>query len=75
MKDPWTVAGTVAFYACFHACANWAMENTGPGKDFKKFCQEWRADGWVHGICCSITVFIWAVVAIFALGMALRGVG
>lgn len=75
MSDPWRTAQLIAAYSCVHAVAHWAQNNTGPGKSFKTFCQTWRADGWLHGICCSITVFIWAVVAIFSLGMGLHYLG
>lgn len=57
------------FLGMIYAAAGWWFENTGTGKWLKHFLQTWRADGWVHGIMCSISVYILLCCAILSVGL------
>lgn len=58
-----------------YASFGWWTANTYTGRNLKTFLQTWKADGWVHGIMCSISVFIWGIVGIFALALSLEAIG
>lgn len=67
--------GLILCYGCIYGMANWWYQNTASGKSFVRFCQTWRADGWVHGCLCAGTVYIFGVAAILALGLTFRILG
>jgi hypothetical protein len=64
----------LCFYGGVHFAANQFFTKTATGAYCADYLKNWKADGWVHGILCALTVFTFGVLAIFALGMALRGV-
>lgn len=65
----------VLFLGCIYAAFGWWHENTEPGRRFVKYLREWKADGWVHGIMCAVSVSILGVCAILALGLGLQALG
>ena len=67
--------GLILATACLHGMAHWWYENTYTGYSFRKFCQEWRTDSFVHLLLCGGTVFILSCCAILALGLACRILG
>lgn len=67
--------GLVLFYGCCYGIFGWWTENTDAGKYFKHFCQTWKADSFLHGVLCSVTVFIFGVCGILALGLLFKVMG
>ena len=65
----------ILIYGCIYAAFGWWTTNTSPGRSLKHFLQTWKADGWVHGVMCSVTVFILGVCAILALGLTFKALG
>jgi len=55
-----------------YAAFGWWHENTETGRGFVKYLREWKADGWVHGIMVSVSVFILGCCAILALALGLE---
>lgn len=65
----------IAFYGCMYATFHWWTDNTVRGKQLKHFLQNWKADGWVHGIMCAVSVWLLSVCAILAVGLSFRFFG
>jgi hypothetical protein len=65
----------IGVYALIHLAANLWFEHSKMGQGVKHYLQNWRADGWVHGIMCSVSVFIVSCCAILALGLTLHALG
>ncbi len=65
----------IGVYALMHLSANLWFEKSRMGQGLKHYLVNWRADGWVHGIMCSISVFILSACAILALGLTFRVLG
>lgn len=67
--------GLILVYACMYGIFGWWTQNTDTGKSFKHFCQTWKAESTLHGILCSVTVFLFSVCAILALGLTFKILG
>lgn len=62
----------ILVYGVIYALFGWWTDHTEPGRRLKHFLQTWKADGWVHGIMCSISVFLLFSCGILALAWTLE---
>ena len=65
----------VLILGCVYAAFGAWSKNTAPGRRLVKYLQNWKADGWVHGILCAVSVYILAVCAILAVGLSFMWLG
>ncbi len=65
----------VLIYAAIHLAFNLWTEHSKMGQGVKHYLVNWRADGWVHGIMCSVSVCIIGIGAIMAIGLTLHALG
>ncbi len=65
----------ICVYALIHLAFNTWTEKSRMGQGLKHYLVNWRADGWVHGVMCSVSVFLLAACGILALGLTLHALG
>ncbi len=65
----------ILVYALIHLAFNLWTEHSKMGRGLKHYLQNWRADGWFHGVLCSVSVFILFSCGIVGLALTLSAIG
>lgn len=65
----------VLFNGLIYAAFGWWTTSTDSGRGVKHFLQTWKTDSFLHLCMVGVSVFIWGVIGILALGLTFKALG